>query len=53
VETAMLYGANHPEGPLAWAQRVGMDLVRSALLNIARETEDPLYDPSALFGHGQ
>jgi len=53
VETAMLYGANHPEGPLAWAQRVGVDLVRSALLNIARETEDPLYDPSALFGHGQ
>ncbi|MFB0872636.1 MULTISPECIES: 3-hydroxyacyl-CoA dehydrogenase NAD-binding domain-containing protein [unclassified Sphingobium] len=50
VETAMLFGANHPEGPLSWARRVGFDRVRVALDNIADETGDVLYEPSGLFG---
>ncbi len=49
VETAMLYGANHPEGPLSWARRLGCDRVRLTLGHIARATGDPIYSPSALF----
>lgn len=52
VEIAMLYGANHPEGPLSWARRVGYDRVRAALGSIADETADALYEPSSLFGQG-
>jgi 3-hydroxybutyryl-CoA dehydrogenase len=50
VETAMLHGANHPEGPLSWARRLGCDRVRQVLTNIALETGDTLYEPSGLFG---
>ena len=50
VEVAMLYGANHPEGPLSWARRLGCDRVRQVLANIALETGDTLYAPSGLFG---
>jgi 3-hydroxybutyryl-CoA dehydrogenase len=49
VETAMLFGANHPEGPLSWARRAGYGRVREALSNIADETSDGLYRPSDLF----
>lgn len=52
VDLAMLYGANHPEGPLAWAQRIGHERVRTVLRNIADATDDPLYAPSPFFdGH--
>jgi 3-hydroxybutyryl-CoA dehydrogenase len=50
VETAMLYGANHPEGPLSWARRLGCDRMRVMLRHIARATGDTLYEPSRLFG---
>ncbi len=50
VDTAMRFGANHPEGPLTWARRAGNERVRTALANLARSTGDALYAPSRLFG---
>lgn len=52
VDIAMRFGANHPEGPLSWAGRVGFDRVRTALDHLAAETADPIYAPSRYFGAG-
>jgi len=49
IDEAMRYGANHPEGPLAWANRVGHASVRTALEYIAEATSDPIYRPAPLF----
>ena len=49
IDAAMLYGANHPEGPLAWADRIGHNRVALVLNNIAEATGDELYRPSAYF----
>lgn len=49
IDAAMLYGANHPEGPLAWAGRTGHGQVAQVLNNIAEATGDDLYRPSPYF----
>jgi 3-hydroxybutyryl-CoA dehydrogenase len=49
INEAMIHGANHPEGPLAWVRRIGNDRVRAALTNIAEASGDPTYAPSPLF----
>ncbi|HET8613136.1 MAG TPA: 3-hydroxyacyl-CoA dehydrogenase NAD-binding domain-containing protein [Sphingomonas sp.] len=49
IDEAMRYGANHPEGPLAWSNRVGHATVRIALEHIAEAIGDPIYRPSSLF----
>lgn len=49
VDEAMVHGANHPEGPLAWAGRLGVRRLASALTHIAEATGDPLYRPAAFF----
>ncbi len=46
IDQAMVLGANHPEGPLAWARRYGVQRLAAALTHIADETADPLYRPS-------
>ena len=46
IDEAMLYGANYPVGPLAWAARTGLEQVRETLANIASETGDRLYEPA-------
>ena len=48
IDTALRFGANHPEGPLAWARTAGHDVVATALRNIAQAT-GPLYTPSTYF----
>ena len=48
VDEAMVYGANHPEGPLHWAERAGRRRVAAALANIAEATDDAIYLPSPL-----
>ncbi|GLS99426.1 3-hydroxyacyl-CoA dehydrogenase [Sphingobium jiangsuense] len=53
IDAAMRFGANHPEGPLAWARRIGPARLAGILRNIADATGDPLYAPSPLFGQGQ
>ncbi|HKY80658.1 MAG TPA: 3-hydroxyacyl-CoA dehydrogenase NAD-binding domain-containing protein [Sphingobium sp.] len=47
VDEAMLYGANYPVGPMAWAIRNGPERIREALTNIASETGNPLYEPAS------
>lgn len=46
IDTAMQLGANHPEGPLYWANRYGLDRLVQCLDNIARCSGDDLYLPS-------
>jgi len=46
IDTAMRFGANHPEGPLQWAGRFGPVRLAAALANIAAATGDALYAPS-------
>ncbi|MBG6120420.1 MULTISPECIES: FAD-dependent oxidoreductase [unclassified Sphingobium] len=46
IDEAMTYGANHPEGPLHWAERAGFDRVALALTNIATASGDNLYLPA-------
>ncbi|MET3473213.1 3-hydroxybutyryl-CoA dehydrogenase [Novosphingobium sp. 1529] len=46
IDTAMRLGANHPEGPLEWARRTGLDRLDHVLGNIALASGDPLYTPS-------
>lgn len=49
IDAAMLYGANHPEGPLAWADRTGHGHLAQVLHNISEATGDEQYRPSAYF----
>jgi len=50
IDAAMVAGANHPEGPLAWADRFGHSQVATALCNIAEASADAMYLPSPFFG---
>jgi 3-hydroxybutyryl-CoA dehydrogenase len=43
----MMNGVNYPFGPLAWARARGFDELCSALDDIAVETGDEMYRPSA------
>jgi len=51
VNDALRFGANHPEGPLAWAQRVGRGRVGAILQNLAVDSGDDSYLPSSFFAH--
>lgn len=46
IDAALVHGANHPQGPLAWAAQVGTARLRVILDNLATETGDDLYRPS-------
>lgn len=46
IDTAMRFGANHPEGPLAWAARYGEERLAHVLQHIAQETGQAIYAPS-------
>jgi 3-hydroxybutyryl-CoA dehydrogenase len=46
VDAAMRFGANHPQGPLDWAQGFGTARLGAVLSNIAAATGDPIYAPS-------
>jgi 3-hydroxybutyryl-CoA dehydrogenase len=48
VDEAMTYGANHPEGPLHWAERAGYVRIARALNHIADATGDEMYRPARL-----
>lgn len=50
IDEALVYGANHPEGPLQWAARFGFGRVSTVLSNIARSTDDSMYRPADWFG---
>jgi 3-hydroxybutyryl-CoA dehydrogenase len=48
VDTAMELGVNHPEGPLETADRLGLILINSILINMQGHTGDDRYRQSIL-----
>lgn len=48
IDSAMLLGANHPIGPLALADMIGLDVVLAIMEVLQRETGDPKYRPAVL-----
>ncbi|WP_265415900.1 3-hydroxyacyl-CoA dehydrogenase NAD-binding domain-containing protein [Sphingomonas paucimobilis] len=46
IDDAMIYGANYPKGPIAWARGFGLAEVARTLAHIASATGDALYTPS-------
>lgn len=48
VDTAMKLGANHPMGPLALGDLIGLDIVLDVMEVLYTETGDPKYRPCTL-----
>ena len=48
IDTAMKLGANHPMGPLALADMIGIDIVLDVMEVLQAETGDPKYRPHPL-----
>ena len=48
IDTAMKLGANHPMGPLALGDLIGLDIVLSIMEVLQKETGDPKYRPNTL-----
>ena len=48
IDTAMKLGANHPMGPLALGDYIGLDIVLAIMEVIFNETGDSKYAPSPL-----
>ena len=48
IDTAMKLGCNHPMGPLALADYIGLDIVLAIMEVIYSETGDPKYRPATL-----
>lgn len=46
IDTAMVLGANHPMGPLALGDRIGLDVCLSVLDILFEETRDSRYRPA-------
>ena len=48
IDTAMKFGANHPMGPLALGDLIGLDVVLAIMNVLETETGDPNYRPHPL-----
>jgi 3-hydroxybutyryl-CoA dehydrogenase len=48
IDVAMRLGVNYPQGPLRWADRIGLDDVLAVLEGLERETGDDRYRPTPL-----
>ena len=48
IDTAMKLGANHPMGPLAWGDLIGLDIVLDVMEVLYSETGDSKYRPCTL-----
>jgi 3-hydroxybutyryl-CoA dehydrogenase len=48
IDTAMRLGVNYPQGPLRWADEIGLDEVLAVLEGLQQETGDDRYRPAPL-----
>ena len=48
VAVAMRLGVNYPQGPLRWADQIGLDEVLAVLEGLHRATGDDRYRPAPL-----
>ena len=48
IDTAMRLGANYPDGPLAWGDRIGLDVVLGVMRGLQAEFGEDRYRPSPL-----
>lgn len=48
VDTAMCFGVNYPQGPLAWADSIGVADVETVLRNLQQSYGEDRYRPSLL-----
>ena len=48
IDVAMRLGVNYPQGPLRWADQIGLDEVLAVLEGLQRETGDDRYRPAPL-----
>jgi 3-hydroxybutyryl-CoA dehydrogenase len=48
IDIAMRLGVNYPQGPLKWADQIGLDEVLAVLEGLLRETGDDRYRPAPL-----
>jgi len=48
IDVAMRLGVNYPQGPLKWADQIGLDEVVAVLEGLQRETGDDRYRPATL-----
>ncbi|OMP67298.1 3-hydroxyacyl-CoA dehydrogenase family protein [Domibacillus epiphyticus] len=48
IDIAMMKGTNYPMGPLAWADKVGIDNVYSVLMGLHRSLGEERYRPAPL-----
>jgi len=48
IDIAMRLGVNYPQGPLRWADQIGLDEVLAVLDGLQRETGDDRYRPAPL-----
>jgi 3-hydroxybutyryl-CoA dehydrogenase len=48
IDLAMRLGANYPQGPLEWADHIGLDVCLRAISHLYGELKDPRYRPCPL-----
>jgi 3-hydroxybutyryl-CoA dehydrogenase len=48
IDIAMRLGVNYPQGPLRWADQIGLEEVLAVLEGLERETGDDRYRPAPL-----
>lgn len=48
IDIAMRLGVNYPQGPLKWADQIGLDEILAVLEGLQRETGEDRYRPASL-----
>ncbi len=48
IDTAMQLGTNYPQGPLAWADQIGLDVILKILEHLWHTTREERYRPCGL-----